>query len=256
MNNLVICEGLSKVFSGCLALDNVNLAIGRGKVIGLLGSNGSGKTTLIKLLNGLIQPTSGSVLIDGHGPDTYTRSIVSYLPDRPYFADWMKVSDVLDMFSDFYNDFDRSKASDMCHALGIAETAKIKTMSKGTREKIQLILVMSRKAQLYLLDEPIAVVDPAAREYILGTIINNYNDDGSVIISTHLISDVERILDEVIFIREGKVLCHEAVDEMKDREGKSVDGVFRSYFRMTPYAGYNNPQGDMEAVKGGSTDDL
>ena len=242
MREIVKCEGLTKVFSGCRALDQVDLSIGRGKVIGLLGPNGSGKTTLIKILNGLLQPTSGSVFIDGHIPGTYTKSIVSYLPDRNYFADWMKVKDILDLFSDFYSDFDREKAADMCRALGIEERAQLKTMSKGTKEKVQLILVMSRQAQLYLLDEPIAGVDPAAREYILGTIINNYNEDGTVIISTHLISDIERILDEVIFIREGKILCHEGVDEMKEREGKSVDEVFRDYFRMTAYQGYRDPE--------------
>ena len=162
----------------------------------------------------------------------------------------MKVKDVFDLFGDFYSDFDRARAQDMCRALGIDEGMRLKTMSKGTKEKVQLILVMSRKAQLYLLDEPIAGVDPAAREYILGTIINNYNEDGTVIISTHLISDIERILDEVIFIQNGKILCHEAVDEMKKREGKSIDAVFRDYFRMTPYAGYR------DAVKGGNRDDL
>lgn len=283
MSNLVICEGLTKVFSGCRALDSVDLRIGRGKVVGLLGPNGSGKTTFIKILNGLLQPTSGKAFIDGHNPGTYTKSIVSYLPDRNYFADWMKVKDIFDLFGDFYSDFDRAKAQDMCRALGIDETMRLKTMSKGTKEKVQLILVMSRKAQLYLLDEPIAGVDPAAREYILGTIINNYNEDGTVVISTHLISDIERILDEVIFIQNGKILCHEAVDEMKAREGKSVDAVFRDYFRMTPYAGYRQPAAapdrgrrtdvedfaelfgegpvveptaEMDAVKGGSRDDL
>ena len=283
MSNLVICEGLTKVFSGCRALDSVDLRIGRGKVVGLLGPNGSGKTTFIKILNGLLQPTSGKAFIDGHNPGTYTKSIVSYLPDRNYFADWMKVKDIFDLFGDFYSDFDRAKAQDMCRALGIDETKRLKTMSKGTKEKVQLILVMSRKAQLYLLDEPIAGVDPAAREYILGTIINNYNEDGTVVISTHLISDIERILDEVIFIQNGKILCHEAVDEMKAREGKSVDAVFRDYFRMTPYAGYRQPAAapdrgrrtdvedfaelfgegpvveptaEMDAVKGGSRDDL
>ena len=256
MRNLVTCEGLTKVYSGCRALDGVELNIGRGKVIGLLGPNGSGKTTLIKILNGLLQPTSGKARIDGQEPGIYTKSIVSYLPDRSYFADWMKVKDIFDLFGDFYGDFDRAKAQDMCCALGIDEEMRLKTMSKGTKEKVQLILVMSRKAQLYLLDEPIAGVDPAAREYILGTIINNYNEDGTVVISTHLISDIERILDEVVFIQNGKILCHEAVDEMKEREGKSIDAVFRDYFRMTAYAGYREPQMDMAAVKGGNTDDM
>ena len=186
---LIQCSGLCKNFGRKEALKDVDLRIGRGKIIGLLGPNGSGKTTLIKLLNGLIRPTKGEILIDGVRPGIYTKSIVSYLPDRGYFADWMHVKDVLDMFEEFYNDFDRCKAEEMCAAMGISASDRIKTMSKGTREKVQLILVMSRKAQLYLLDEPIAGVDPAARDYILSTIINNYNEDGTVIISTHLISE-------------------------------------------------------------------
>lgn len=248
MSNVVDIRSLTKIFPGCKALDNVELKIGRGKVVGLLGPNGSGKTTLIKLLNGLLQPTSGQIYIDGHLPGVHTKSVVSYLPDKTYFADWMKVKDILDLFEDFYQDFDRARAMDMCRALGIDETARIKTMSKGTKEKVQLILVMSRKAQLYLLDEPIAGVDPAAREYILSTIINNYSEDGTVVISTHLISDIERILDEVIFIRNGRVIRHESVDDIKEKEGKSVDAVFRDSFRMTPYVGYGDP-GDLEAMK-------
>lgn len=240
MNNVVEIKGLTKVFPGCRALDNVTLSIGRGKVVGLLGPNGSGKTTLIKLLCDLLEPTAGQILIDGQKPGVYTKSIVSYLPDRTYFADWMRVKDIFAMFSDFYQDFDQARAADMCRALGINQQARIKTMSKGTKEKVQLILVMSRDAQLYLLDEPIAGVDPAAREYILGTIINNYNEKGTVVISTHLISDIERILDEVIFIRSGQVIRHEGVDEIKEKEGKSVDAVFRDSFRMTPYKGYGD----------------
>lgn len=236
---LIQCSGLCKDFGRKEALKDVDLRIGRGKIIGLLGPNGSGKTTLIKLLNGLIRPTKGEILIDGVRPGIYTKSIVSYLPDRGYFADWMHVKDVLDMFEEFYNDFDRCKAEEMCAAMGISASDRIKTMSKGTREKVQLILVMSRKAQLYLLDEPIAGVDPAARDYILSTIINNYNDDGTVIISTHLISDIERVLDEVIFINDGRVARHEAVDDIKEREGKSIDDVFRDTFRMVPMTGVN-----------------
>lgn len=234
---LVECRDLTKNFSGKIALEKVNLEIGRGKIIGLLGPNGSGKTTLIKLLNGLIRPTYGEVLIDGKKPGVHTKSIVSYLPDRTYFADWMNVKDVLDMFSEFYEDFDRSKAENMCAAMNINIKDRIKTMSKGTKEKVQLMLVMSRKAHLYLLDEPIAGVDPAARDYILTTIINNYNEEGTVIISTHLISDIERILDEVIFIRNGKVVRHEAVDDIKEKEGKSIDDVFKDTFRMVPFMG-------------------
>ncbi len=236
---LIQCSGLCRNFGSKEALKDVDLCIGRGKIIALLGPNGSGKTTLIKLLNGLIRPTKGEILIDGVRPGTYTKSIVSYLPDRGYFADWMHVKDLLDIFEEFYNDFDRCKAEEMCAAMGIAAADRIKTMSKGTREKVQLILVMSRKAQLYLLDEPIAGVDPAARDYILSTIINNYNEDGTVIISTHLISDIERVLDEVIFINDGSVTRHEAVDDIKEREGKSIDDVFRDTFRMVPVTGVN-----------------
>lgn len=235
---LVECLDLTKNFSGKKALDAVNLKIGRGKIIGLLGPNGSGKTTLIKILNGLLEPTFGSVLIDGEKPGPYTKSIVSYLPDRTYFADWMKVSDIFDMFRDFYADFDRKKAEEMCGLLNIGTEEKIKNMSKGTKEKVQLILVMSRKAQLYLLDEPIAGVDPAARDYILSTIINNYNEEGTVIISTHLIADIERVLDEVVFLRNGQVVRHEAVDDIKEKEGKSIDDVFKDTFRMG-VAGYD-----------------
>ncbi len=191
------------------------------------------------MINGLIKPTKGEILIEGNKPGVYTKSIVSYLPDKTYFADWMNVNNVLDMFTEFYNDFDRSKAEKMCASMNIDPKDRIKTMSKGTREKVQLILVMSRKAELYLLDEPIAGVDPAARDYILTTIINNYNEEGTVIISTHLISDIERILDEVIFIKDGKLVRHESVDEIKEKEGKSIDDVFKDIFRMEPFAGVN-----------------
>ena len=236
---LVECYDVSKAFSGKLALDRVNLSVGRGKVIGLLGPNGSGKTTLIKLMNGLIRPTKGDIYIDGKKPGVYTKSIVSYLPDRTYFADWMTTRDMVNMFSEFYDDFDRYKAEKMCASLNISMGDRIKTMSKGTKEKVQLILVMSRKADLYLLDEPIARVDPAARDYILTTIINNYNEEGTVVISTHLISDIERILDEVIFIRDGKMVRHESVDDIKEKEGKSIDDVFKDTFRMMPFTEVN-----------------
>ena len=234
---LVEFNEVSKAFGDKLALDRVNMRLGRGKIVGLLGPNGSGKTTMMKLMNGLIQPTKGGIYIDGAAPGVYTKFIVSYLPDRTYFADWMKAKDIVNMFGEFYADFDRKKAVEMCAALGIADDDRIKTMSKGTREKMQLVLVMSRKSQLYLLDEPIAGVDPAARDYILTTIINNYNEEGTVVISTHLISDIERVLDEVIFIRDGKVLRHESVDDIKEKEGKSIDDVFRDTFRMVPFAG-------------------
>ncbi len=233
--NLVDFYDVSKAYGGKLALDRVSLGIGRGRVIGLLGPNGSGKTTMIKLMNGLIRPTKGDIYIDGAKPGVYTKSIVSYLPDRTYFDGWMTARDIVEMFSEFYDDFDRYKAEQMCAELNIAMGDRIKTMSKGTKEKVQLILVMSRKAQLYLLDEPIAGVDPAARDYILTTIINNYNEEGTVIISTHLISDIERVLDEVIFINNGKVIRHESVDDIKEKEGKSIDDVFKDSFRMVPF---------------------
>ncbi|MCI5885881.1 MAG: ABC transporter ATP-binding protein [Clostridiales bacterium] len=236
-DKILECRGISKRFSSKLALDCVSLEIGSGKIIGLLGPNGSGKTTLIKLANGLIQPTAGEILIGGMKPSPSTKSLVSYLPDRTYFADWMKVRDVFDMFEGFYSDFNRAKADSMAHSMGIMQDDKIKTMSKGTKEKVQLILTMSRNAMLYLLDEPIAGVDPAARDFILTTIINNYNPDGTVIISTHLISDIERILDEVIFIRDGQVILHDSVDSIKEKEGKSIDEVFRDSFRMYPSMG-------------------
>ena len=233
--NIVECRGLTKNYSGVKALSDVNLALGRGKIIGLLGPNGSGKTTLIKLMNGLLVPTFGEVLIDGERPGPYTKSIVSYLPDRTYFANWMKVQDIFNLFADFYKDFNMEKARDMCAMLNISPQHSIKSMSKGTKEKVQLILCMSRDAQLYLLDEPIAGVDPAAREYILSTIINNYNEEGTVLISTHLISEIERVLDEVIFINAGMVTRHDSIDAIKEREGKSIDEVFRDDFRMIPY---------------------
>ena len=232
--NIIECQNLTKIFPGKIALDDVNLQIGRGKIIGLLGPNGSGKTTLIKVLNGLIRPTDGSVSIDGSAPGVYTKSIVSYLPDREYFAKWMKVKDVFDLFCDFYQDLDRAKATEMCGLLGITEDMRIKEMSKGTKEKVELILVMSRNAQLYLLDEPIGGVDPAARDYILSTIINNYNEEGTVIISTHLIADIEKVLDEVIFIREGRIVRHQDVEEIREVEGKSIEDVFKDTFRLVP----------------------
>ena len=228
--NLIQCAGLTRRYGAFTALENVNLTVGRGKIVGLLGPNGSDKTTLIKLLCGLIQPTEGSVLIDGQQPGVYTKSIVSYLPDRMYFADWMTAKDLLDFFSDFYADFNRTKAEAMCGALGISLKKRIKAMSKGTKEKLQLIVVMSRKAQLYLLDEPIAGVDPAARDYILDTILGSYNPEGTVLISTHLISDIERVLDEVIFLHNGRMVRHDSVDNIREAEGKSVDQLFREIF--------------------------
>ena len=228
---LVKVTGLTKYYGPKKALDEVNLTIEPGKIIGLLGPNGSGKTTLIKILNGLLQADAGDVLINGNKPGVITKNEVSYLPDRPYFGDWMRVRDVLNLFSDFYFDFNRDHAEGMCKALGIDTNAKIKTLSKGMKEKVQLILVMSRAAKLYLLDEPIAGVDPAARDLILDMILTNYHPESTVIISTHLIGDIERVLDEVIFLQDGKIVLHDTTDAIREREGKSVDTLFREMFR-------------------------
>ena len=225
------CRGLSKRFGTVQALDNVSLTVEPGRVIGLLGPNGSGKTTLLKLANGLLTPTQGEILINGQTPGSESRSIVSYLPDKPYLAEWMKVRELLDFFEDFYTDFDRDRAMEMLLRLNIDENSRIKEMSKGTREKTQLILVMSRKAGLYLLDEPIGGVDPATRDYILDTIIRNYNPEAAVIISTHLIADVEQVLDDVLFINSGKVVLQSSVDQIREEHGMSVDQYFREVFR-------------------------
>lgn len=229
-NELVVCTGLTKTYGNVKALDNLNLTLGGGRFVGLLGPNGSGKTTLIKLLNGLIQPTSGSVLVDGQAPGVHTHSVVSYLPDRGYLNDWMRVADLMDFFADFYADFDRVKANDMLQSLQINALDRLKTLSKGTKEKVQLIVTMSRKAKLFLLDEPIAGVDPAARDYILNTILSNYSEDASVLLSTHLIADIERVLDEVIFLKNGVMTLHESVDTIREEHGKSVDMLFREVF--------------------------
>ena len=228
---LVQVNNLYKYYGPKKALDNVNLTIGSGKIIGLLGPNGSGKTSLIKILNGLMQPSAGEVLIAGNKPGVISKTEVSYLPDRPYFADWMRVRDMLNLFRDFYWDFDYERAENMCKTLGIDPKAKIKTLSKGMKEKMQLILVMSRTAKLYLLDEPIAGVDPAARDLIMDTILANYNPESTIIISTHLIGDIERVLDEVIFLKDGQIILHDSTDAVREREGKSVDALFREMFR-------------------------
>lgn len=227
---LVKCTGLCRSFEAVQALRGVDLSLTSGKIVGLLGPNGSGKTTLIKILNGLLQPTAGEARVAGLLPGVETKAITSYLPDRGYFPDWMRVGDMIDMFSDFYADFDRAKAEEMCRVLGLEAGRRIKTLSKGTREKMQLMLVMSRRARLYLLDEPIAGVDPAARDYILSTILSNYSEDASVLLSTHLIADVERVLDEVIFLKEGAMVLHDTVDHIREEHGKSVDALFREVF--------------------------
>ena len=235
--HLIVCRGLSKAYGPKVALSGVDLEVGRGRIVGLLGPNGSGKTTLIKLLCGLLQPTTGTLEITGQHIGPATKSQVSYLPDRMYFANWMRALDLFDLFRDFYRDFDYEKAVAMCRSLGVEPRDRLKTMSKGTKEKVQLALVMARSARLYLLDEPIAGVDPAARDFILRTILTNYNEEGTVLISTHLISDVEKVLDEVIFLKEGKIMLHETVDNIREREGKSVDALFREIFRAQPMEG-------------------
>lgn len=237
MSELLKCSALSKSFGSLKALDDVDLSLGSGKIIGLLGPNGAGKTTLLKTANGLLKPDSGEILICGSQPGPETKRVVSYLPDRMYFSDWMKVGDIMDIFSDFYDDFDEDKAEEMCYLLGLKKEQKIKNLSKGTKEKMQLMLVMSRKAKLYLLDEPIGGVDPAAREFILKTIISNFSEDSSVVISTHLILDVEQVLDEAVFIKNGQIILHESVDNIREQYNMNVDALFREKFRMTAMTG-------------------
>ena len=225
------CRELSKRFGRTQALDSVSLRIEPGHVVGLLGPNGSGKTTLIKLANGLLTASDGEILIDGQAPGPHTKSIVSYLPDKEYLPEWMNAKQLMDLYADFYRDFDRSRAQEMLARLSLDPKQRVKHMSKGTREKVQLILVMSRQAKLYLLDEPIGGVDPATRDYILDTIIRNYNPEAAVILSTHLIADVEPVLDEVIFIQNGRVLLQSPVDSIREEKGMSVDQYFREVFR-------------------------
>ena len=231
MDNIMECRNLVKYYPGCLALNSISLSIPKGQIVGLLGPNGSGKTTLIKLINGLLTPTSGELLINGMKPCVETKRIVSYLPERTYLNDWMDVKTMIDFFGDFYANFNKDKAYGMLQRLSISPKDRLKTMSKGTKEKVQLILVMSREAELYVLDEPIGGVDPATRDYILNTIIGNYNENATVIISTHLISDVEKILDGVIFINKGNIVLTSTVDDIREKEGKSVDALFREVFK-------------------------
>lgn len=225
------CVGLTKKYGRVLALDNVSLQLEPGRIVGLLGPNGSGKSTMIKLANGLLTPSDGEILIDGEKPGPDSKSIVSYLPERTYLPNWMSTKQALDYFEDFYKDFRRDRAEEMLASLNIQLKQRIRQMSKGTREKLQLILVMSRAAKLYLLDEPIGGVDPAARDYILRTIVSNYEKGATVVICTHLIADIEQILDEVVFINRGHIILHENVEKLKQERGMSVDAVFREEFR-------------------------
>lgn len=232
MSKVLTCEKLTKVYGKeKTALDGIDLELDFGRIVGLLGPNGSGKTTLLKLANGLLQPTEGRIRIAGMAPGPETKELVSYLPDADWLPDWMQVEQLVGMFTDFYADFDPAKAFEMLDALHIARTAKLRTLSKGNKEKVQLILAMSRAARLYLLDEPIGGVDPAARDYILNTIISNYSKDATVVISTHLIEDIEPVLDEAVFLKDGKIFAHRAVDDIRETEGKSVDAYFREVFK-------------------------
>lgn len=228
--DLIRCEGLTKTYGKTTALSDFSVKIEPGRIIGILGPNGSGKTTLIKILSGILTPDAGRAEVGGKQIGIESKKIVSYLPERPYFSSSLKVRDTLKFFEDFYGDFDRNAAERMLKTLQIDGSSKIGSLSKGTREKIQLVLVMSRKAKVYLLDEPMGGVDPAARDFILKTILSNYNEDASVLISTHLISDVEKVLDDVIFIRQGEMVLHKSVDEIRQEEKKSVDTLFREVF--------------------------
>lgn len=229
--NLIEIKNLNKNYGKKQALENINITIESGKIYGLLGPNGSGKTTLIKIINDLLTPTSGEVLVKGNKPGIESKKIISYLPERTYLNMNFKVRELLNYFEDFYENFDRKKAQKLLKKLNINEEDKLKTMSKGTKEKVQLILVMSRKADLYILDEPIGGVDPASRDYILETILNNFDEKSSMIISTHLIQDIETILDNVIFINQGRITLNDSADKIRNEKGKTIDQVFREDFR-------------------------
>lgn len=231
MSEIVCCNNLIKRYGSITALDNISFTLESGKIVGLLGPNGSGKTTLIKILNGLLTPTSGEVTVTGHRIGVQTKKVVAYLPDNSYLNSWMTVKQIVDYFTDFYEDFRPAIAYEMLSRLDISPERKLKTLSKGNKEKVCLILVMSRNAALYVLDEPIAGVDPAARDYVISTIINNYNPESTVLISTHLIADIEQILDEVIFLKNGNIVLQNTVDEIRTEHEKSVDELFREVFK-------------------------
>lgn len=231
MSEILCCQNLSKTYGNTSALSSVNLTLDSGKIVGILGPNGSGKTTLIKLISGLLTPTSGSILINGNTPGVKSKSEVAYLPDNIYLNTWMTVKQIVKYFADFYADFREELAFEMLARLGISPDMRLKTLSKGNKEKVCLILVMRRAAKLYVLDEPIAGVDPAARDYVISTIIQNYNPEATVLISTHLISDIEEILDEVIFLRQGQIVLHKTVDAIREENDSSVDELFREVFR-------------------------
>lgn len=229
--SILECSRLCKHYGRVQALDGVDLTLEPGRIVGLLGPNGSGKSTLIKLACGLLTPSEGSIRICGEKPGAVTNALVSYLPERTAVPEWMSVKELLAFYADFYDDFQLEATRQMLDALGLASAKQIRQMSKGSREKVQLILTMSRQARLYLLDEPIGGVDPATRDYIMSTIIAHYNPEASVVISTHLIADVEKILDEVVFLQEGRVLLHDEVDALREEKGKSIEALFREVFK-------------------------
>lgn len=231
MREIFRCENLSKRYGNVQALDDLSLTLESGKIIGLLGPNGSGKTTLIKIINGLLTPDSGTVTINGNAPGPQSKAEIAYLPDNIYLNSWMRVEQIIAFFQDFYADFRPQLALEMLEKLGISPKQRLKSLSKGNKEKVCLILTMSRNAKLYVLDEPIAGVDPAARDYVISTIINNYNPEATVLISTHLIADIEQVLDEVIFIRNGRIALQQSVESIREEKGMSVDGLFREVFR-------------------------
>lgn len=231
MSELLRCEHLTKRYGSTVALSDVSFTLESGKIVGFLGPNGSGKTTLIKIINGLLTPTEGAVYVDGDRPGPKTRAKVAYLPDNIYLNSWMTVKQIVEYFQDFYEDFSAERAYEMLSRLDISPARRLKTLSKGNKEKVCLILVMSRQAKLYVLDEPIAGVDPAARDYVISTIINNYNPNATVLISTHLIADIEQVLDEALFIHQGRVILQKTVDEIREENSKSVDELFREVFR-------------------------
>lgn len=230
MNNIVEIKNLTKKYSNKVALNNISLSIEEGKVVGILGPNGSGKTTLIKILTGLLRQTSGEVLIDGHKIGVHTKRVVSYLPDRNFLYKWMKIKDALDFFKDFYSDFDEAKFEELLEFMKLDKNMKIDTLSKGMHEKLNLSLVLSRNAKLYVLDEPIAGVDPVARDQILNAIINNYNEKSSMIITTHLVRDMENILDEVVFLKEGNVILQGSAEDLREERGKQIDDIYKEIF--------------------------
>ena len=231
MSEIVNCKDLTKRYGRVTALDHVNFVLESGKIVGLLGPNGSGKTTLIKIINGLLTPSKGEILINGNNVGVETKKVVAYLPDHSYLNSWMTVKQIVEYFADFYADFRPEVAYEMLERLDISPERKLKTLSKGNKEKVCLILVMSRNAGLYVLDEPIAGVDPAARDYVISTIINNYNPESTILISTHLIADIEQILDEVIFLKNGNIVLQKTVDEIRMEHEKSVDELFREVFK-------------------------